>query len=71
MGGGLMARVAEENLLRLDAYSENVIEGKTVNLLAAFAEQAWRGLRAPVVGEGTRLAHYNLHNDQDGSEVKG
>jgi hypothetical protein len=49
IGNGLMAWVADETLRRPDAYPENVIGGRTVNILAGFAEQAWRGLQAPAV----------------------
>jgi hypothetical protein len=56
IGNGLMAWVADESLLRPDAYPENVIGGRTVNILVGFAEQEWRDLQEPVVEPDDRWA---------------
>jgi hypothetical protein len=56
IGNGHMAWVADESLLRPADYPQNVIGGKTVNILAGFAEQAWRGLQEPAVELNDRWA---------------
>jgi hypothetical protein len=61
IGNGLMAWVADESLRRLDAYPENVIGGRTVNILAGFAERAWRGLQ----GAGRQMGGAHRHHETE------
>src|SRR5215472_11676370 len=56
IGNGLMAWVADESLRRPHAYPENVIGGRTVNIMAGSAEQAGRGLPEPEAEPDDRWA---------------
>jgi hypothetical protein len=38
-------RVGDESPQGLDAYPENVTDGKTVNILVALAQHEWRGVQ--------------------------